>query len=468
MEKIKIYNTLSGKKEFLKPLKGKQINLFVCGPTVYDFSHIGHARTYVIFDCFVKYLTHQGFNVFYLQNITDVDDKIIVRAREKGVTPKDLAEAFGKEHLKDMKLLGITSVNKYAKVTDHIKEIISQINRLAEKNYTYKLADGIYFDISMFKNYGKLSGRTVLQAEDSVSRIDYSTLKKNRGDFCLWKFNNGSDGEPSWPAPFGMGRPGWHIEDTAITEKFFGVQYDIHGGARDLIFPHHEGEVTLMESISDKKPLARYWMHTGFLTINDQKMAKSEGNSVFIKAFLKRYSVQQLRFFIAKNFWRQPMNYSESSMVEVKAALEKIEEFVRKIKNQKTKGKIISQAAKIRSYKEEFWDALADDFNTPKAFGVLFELIKAINKVLDENTLGKKDADAIYALFEEINRIFNIIDFKNLKQLVVTNEVKKIMQERESYRKAQDWEKADQARGELEKYGLTVQDTKEGQVLKKI
>ncbi len=461
---IKIYNTLTRKKELLKPLKGKQINFFVCGPTVYDFSHIGHARTFIIFDCFAKYLTSRGFDVFYLQNITDIDDKIIARAKEKGVLPKDLAEAFTQEHLKDMKLIGITSVKKYAKATDYIKEIISQITRLQEKGYAYQLEDGIYFDISQFKNYGKLSGRTTLQAEDGVSRIDYSKNKKNRGDFCLWKFS--IEGEPFWPSPFGNGRPGWHIEDTAITETFFGAQYDIHGGAQDLIFPHHEAEVAQMEAISGKQPLASIWMHVGFLNTGEQKMSKSLGNFVTIEAFLKRYSLHQFRFWIAKNLWHSPIHYSEETMADVKSALEKIEEFLRKIKVIKVKGK--TQSVKIKKYKEAFWAALADDFNTPKAFAVIFEMIKEVNKVLDKNGLGQKDAKNIFNFFEEINKIFNIIDFKKLRQSNIPLEVKRLMAERETARKNSEWQKADEARLEMEKYGYTVQDTKGGQVLKKI
>src|SRR3989344_1349468 len=224
---IKIYNTLSGKKELLKPINGKRINLF---------------------DCFAKYLKAVGYDVFYLQNITDIDDKIIARAKEKGVSPKDLAEAFTKEYFKNMKALQVDSVKKYAKATDYIKEIIQQVTILQEKGFVYGLEDGLYFDISKFKGYGKLSGRTALPAEDSVSRIDYSKNKTTRGDFCVWKF--AAEYDPSWPSPFGAGRPGWHIEDTAITETFFGPQYDIHGGGRDLMFPHHEAEITQMEAIS--------------------------------------------------------------------------------------------------------------------------------------------------------------------------------------------------------------------------
>ena len=435
---------------------------------MYDFSHIGHARTYIIFDCFVKYLVSLGYEVFYLQNITNVDDKIIAKAKEKGVPPTDLATAFEKEYLKDMKVLGVTSVNKYARATDYIPEIISQINRLAKKGYVYQLTDGIYFDISKFKGYGKLSGRTSLQAEDSVSRIDYSTHKKNRGDFCLWKFSENMEGEPVWNSPFGKGRPGWHIEDTAITEKFFGAQYDIHGGGRDLIFPHHEAEITQMEAVSGKKPMTQYWMHTGFLTINGQKMSKSLNNSIFIPDFLKRNSVQHLRFWIAKNLWSSPIDYSESVMIEVKSALEKIEEFLRKLKTIKTTVKASPQAVLIKKAEVNFYESLADDFNTPKAFAVFFDLIKEINKLFDTGAFTKKDANAAYTFFLGVNKIFNIIDIKKLSKPSIPREVLVLAKQREEFRKAQDWQKADKIRQELEKYGYVVQDTADGPVLKKI
>ncbi len=467
---LRLYNTLSREKELFKPLKGKKVNFFVCGSTVYDFSHIGHARTYIIFDCFAKYLKFSGYTVYYLQNITDVDDKIIARAREKGVLPKDLALAFEKEHLKDMKALGITSVKKYARATDYIPQIISQVQRLVKKGFAYQLADGMYFDISKFAGYGKLSGRSVLQAEDSISRIDYSADKKNRGDFCLWKFNDGSNNEPSWPAPFGSGRPGWHIEDTAITEKFFGAQYDIHGGARDLIFPHHEAEVAQMEAVSGKAPLAKYWMHTGFLTIEEQKMSKSVGNFIKIDDFLQRYSVYQLRFLIAKNLWRSPMNYSEAAIIEVKSTLEKMEEFLRKLKSQNTKGKNADQNPKVttdllKKAREDFYAALDDDFNTPQAFAILFDLIRDVNTILSHNKVIKKEASEIVKFFMEINKIFNIIDASKLKQSTIPTEVKKLLDTRQQHRLAAEWQKADEVRQEIEKYGYTVQDSKEGQVI---
>ncbi|MEK7540911.1 MAG: cysteine--tRNA ligase [Patescibacteria group bacterium] len=463
---LKIYNTLSGKKEKFKPIKGKKINLFVCGVTVFDFSHIGHARTYILFDSFVKYLKQIGFNVFYLQNITDLDDKIITRAREKGVEPKSLALAFEKEYLKAMKDLGVNSVTKYARATSYIKEIISQIKKLMDKGYAYKIDDdGIYYDISKFKNYGKLSGRTVLAAEDSVSRIDYSKDKKNRGDFCLWKFRQ-EEAELSWPSLFGKGRPGWHIEDTAITEKFFGSQYDIHGGGRDLIFPHHEAEISQMEAISGKKPFVRYWMHTGFLTVNGQKMSKSLGNFMTISDFLKRYSSQQLRFLLVKNLWRSPINYSESIMIEVRLSLEKIEEFLRKLQTN-PKSKILNSKL-IKDFKINFYKELDDDFNTPKAFAVMFEFIKKINELLDKDLISKKEADEIYNFFEKINNIFGIIDFKKIKKPTMPLEIKKLINARKKYRNEQNWQKADEIRIEIEKQGYLVEDTKTGQIIKNI
>ncbi|MDO8486464.1 MAG: cysteine--tRNA ligase [Candidatus Staskawiczbacteria bacterium] len=463
---LKIYNTLSRKKEKFVPLKKGRVNLFVCGPTVYDFPHMGHAKTYIIFDSFVKYLKEIGFNVFYLQNITDIDDKIIAQAREKGVLPKNLALAFENQYLKSMKNLGIHSVTKYAKATSHIKEIINQVKRLLNKGYAYELEDGIYYDISKFKNYGKLSGRTILEAEDAVSRIDYSKNKKNRGDFCLWKFNE-NENEPSWPSPFGKGRPGWHIEDTAVAEKFLGTQYDIHGGGLDLIFPHHEAEIAQMEAISGKRPFVRYWMHTGFLTINGQKMSKSLKNIVVIDDFLKRYSCQQLRFLVVKNLWKSPFDYSESSMIEVKSALEKIEEFLRKIKYAKlikSENKVIRN--KFKKTKTDFYKELDDDFNTPQAFAVIFNFIKETNKFLEKDFISIKLSKEIYTFFEKINQIFGIIDFKKIKKPSMPSDVKKLINIREKYRKEKNWQKADEIRLEIEKKGYLIEDTKDGQIIK--
>ena len=470
---LKICNTLTRKKEIFKPRKSKKVNIFVCGPTVYDYAHIGHARTYIAFDVIVKYLRKKGYNVFYLQNITDIDDKIINRAKEEEVSWKELARSFEREYKKDVKNLGINSISKYARATEHIKEIISQVERLLKKGFAYQIEDGIYYDISKFKDYGKLSGRTALQAEDAVSRIDNSKKKKNKGDFCLWKFWSGKDWEPKWRSPWGYGRPGWHIEDTAITEKYFGPQYDIHGGARDLIFPHHEAEIAQMEAISGKKPLVKYWLHTGFLTINGQKMSKSLGNFITVKDFLKKYSPRILRLFIIKTHYRSPIDYSEKAISQVQNEIERIDEFVDKIQNAKLKVKNFHSCLlagksklKIDKFKNKFEKAMEDDFNTPKAMAIIFELIREVNPLLDQGTIDKRAIKEILEFLKSVDEIFGFI-FER-KKAKIPEKIKKLAQRRAKLRKEKKWKEADRVREEIKKLGYEIQDTPLGTKIKKL
>jgi cysteinyl-tRNA synthetase len=461
---LKVYNTLSRKKEVFKPRKRKRVNLFVCGITPYDFAHLGHARTYIVFDMIVRYLREKGYNLFYLQNITDIDDKIINRAKEEKIFWKDLSRKFEKEYLKDIKNLNINSVNRYARATDYIKEIISQVERLLKKGFAYQLKDGIYYNISKFKDYGKLAGRTILQAEDSVSRIDEDKKKKNKGDFCLWKFSKPN--EPTWQASFGNGRPGWHIEDTAITEKFFGPQYDIHGGAQDLIFPHHEAEIAQMETISGKKPLVKYWLHSGFLTIRGQKMSKSLKNFITIKDFLIKNSPRVLRLLIIKSHYRSPIDYNENLIIQTKKELEKIDEFVKKIQNSKFKIQNYNSKLKISKFQKQFELAMNDDFNTPKAIAVLFDLINKENSLITKNLLSKTDAKNILDFLKKVDKIFDFIFWKKSKEKI-SNSVLKLVKEREKNRKKGDWQKADYLREKIKKLGYLIEDTKKGFKIKK-
>jgi len=440
---MKLYNTLTGKKETFKSQRDKKINLFVCGPTVYDYTHLGHARTYVAFDVMAKYLKEKGYDVFYLQNITDIDDKIIQRAKEKNTTVKELAKFFEKEYLKDMKALKVNSITKYARATDYYKEILSQVKRLKSKGFAYETSDGIYYDISKFKNYGKLSGRTVLQAEDAVSRIDESVEKKNKGDFCLWKF-----GQPD--------RPGWHIEDTAIAEKFFGTQYDMHGGAKDLIFPHHEAEIAQMEAISGKSPMVKYWIHTGFLTVNRKKMSKSLGNFITIQDFIKKYSPRILRFLIAKNYYRSPMDYTEASVAQAKKELARIDEF---ISRGRTSPLILGEVRppNIRKYEKAFEQAMDDDFNTPKAMACIFDLMKE----------QKTNSADILKFLKKIDRVLGFIFWPEPK-ITTPPELLSLAEQRQQYRKNGDWQKADQIRKNIMELGWQVEDTKDGPKLKRV
>ncbi|MDP1538706.1 MAG: cysteine--tRNA ligase [bacterium] len=459
---LKLYNTLSRRKETLRPRKDKKINLFVCGITPYDFAHIGHARTYIAFDAIVKYLREKGVNVFYLQNITDVDDKIIQRAKERNIIPRKLARQFEKEYLNDMKALKIDSVTKYARATDHIREIISQVERLLKKGFAYQIEDGIYYDISKFKNYGRLSKRTVLQAEDAVSRIDESKEKRNKGDFCLWKFSK--TGEPKWSSPWSDGKPGWHIEDTAITEKYLGPQYDIHGGARDLIFPHHEAEIAQMEAISGKKPLVKYWLHSGFLTVRGQKMAKSLGNFITIRDFLKKNPARLLRLLIIKNHYRSPLDYAENLVLQTKRELEKIDEFIGKIQSTKFKNKSKFQ---ILKFERDFEKAMEDDFNTPKAIAAIFELINKGNSLIDQNKLTKSDAKDILEFLKRVDRTFNFIFWKKKKEKIPLK-LLSLAKQRQRYREQGQWQKADELRKRIKELGFWVEDTKEGPKIKQI
>ncbi len=467
---LKVYNTLSRKKESFRPRKDKKVNLFVCGPTVYDLSHLGHARTYVVFDVITKYLREKGYDVFYLQNVTDIDDKIINRAKEKKISPQKLASDFKREYLKDMKTLKIDAVSEYARATKYVKEIISQVERLLKKHYAYQIKDGIYYDISKFKRYGRLSKRTALQAEDAVSRIDEAKEKKNKGDFCLWKFSKPD--EPKWKSPWGEGRPGWHIEDTAITEKHFGPRYDIHGGAKDLIFPHHEAEIAQMEAISGKKPLVKYWFHSGFLTVKGQKMAKSLGNFITIRDFLKENPARLLRLLIIKTYYRSPVDYNETMLSQTKKEMERIDEFLDKLKNQKNTALLAIRDPKliknlISKTKKEFEKAMQDDFNTPQAVAAIFNLVTEGNYLIAQNKVGPKDARRILKLLKEIDKVFNFIFWKKPKE-TFSAQLLNLVGQREECRKKGLWQKADELRKKIKELGYWVQDTKEGPKIKKI
>lgn len=460
---LKIFNTISNKKEILKPPRRGRLKFFVCGPTVYDYSHIGHARTYIAFDAVVKYLRSQGHKVFYLQNITDIDDKIINRAKEKKISWKKLSVNFEKEYLKDIKAIGITSVTKYAKATAHIKEVINQVKKLIKKGFAYEISDGIYYDISKFHDYGKLSRRTALQAEDAVSRIDDTKEKRNKGDFCLWKFSKLD--EPKWP--FGKlsvkdGRPGWHIEDTAITEKFFGPQYDIHGGAVDLKFPHHESEIAQQEAASGKKPFVKIWLHTGFLLVNGEKMSKNLGNFITIRNFLKKYPAEILRFIILSHHYRSPINYNETLANNAAKPIETIREFLEKLK---LASNVKRQASKIKinikKYEKLFNQAMDDDFNTPKALAVIFNLIASLQDKIWQ--INSNQAKAVNRFINEKLSIFGI----KIKSAKIPLKIKDLAKQREKLRINKQFIPADRLRKEIESLGYIIEDTSFGPLVRK-
>lgn len=451
-----IYNTLTEKKEIFKK-SDKRLKLFVCGPTVYNDSHIGHARTYVAFDVIADFLRSRGHKLFYLQNITDIDDKIINRANNEKKSAKKIADIFTKEYLKDMKTLEIKSVNKYAPASKYIKEIRNQIKQLIKKGCAYKTSSGVYFEIKKFTDYGKLSKQN-LDALRPGWRIEPDSEKKDLLDFALWKFQK-HDYEPSWPSPWGNGRPGWHIEDTAITEKYFGPQYDIHGGAIDLKFPHHESEIAQQESASNQKPMVKIWMHTGFLLMNGEKMSKSLGNFITIKDFLKDYSSNILRYLITSHHYRSPINYTERLVLNSENALKNLTEFLAKLTLTGKTGD--NQIVDIKRYETRFNAAMEDDFNTPAAIAVIFDLINEINPKIWK--LKAKNAKIITKWIKNKLSTFKI----SLKMPKIPLKIKLLAKKRELCRGNRQFIRADDLRKNIEALGYSIEDTPAGPLILK-
>ena len=450
---MKIYSTLTKTVEEFVPINGMNVNLFVCGPTVYDYPHLGHAKTYIQFDFVVRYLRWRGYDVTYLQNITDIDDKIINRANENGFKWNELSRKFEEIYIEDMKSLGNTSVNKYARATDYISQIVKQVQTLIDKGFAYKTTDGIYFEVAKFKDYGKLSKRTEVKENDSLSRIDEDKEKRGWNDFCLWK--NYKEGEPFWETELGKGRPGWHIEDTAITETEFGPQYDIHGGAVDLIFPHHEAEISQMEAVSGKVPLVKYWMHTGFLNINSEKMSKSKENFITIREALKLYDFRVIRYLFLNTHYRSEIDFSELTLIQAQNSVEKLNIFVNSIDKNFDDSEHTDLINKIKS---EVIEALDNDFNAPIAWAAIYEGVRQFNIA---GKLGKN----VFRFFEELNSIFEVIDFSKLE---VPEDILKLAKERTDAKSAKDWAKADELREKIKTLGYLVEDFKNDCKIRKL
>ncbi len=427
---------------------------------MYDFSHVGHARTYIIFDMFVKYMRAQGYKVYYLQNITDIDDKIIHRAHKENTTAKKVAEKYEKEYYKDMEILGIDSVDKYARAGDYMEEIIRQIKKLMQKGYAYETENGVYFRVSKFKDYGKLSRQHLKKVKD----IEEDPEKENHLDFSLWK--KSKPGEPARKSPWGKGRPGWHIEDTAITHKEFkSPQYEIHGGARDLIFPHHEAEIAQIEAAYGKKPMVKFWMHTGFLQIKKEKMSKSLDNYITIRDALKDYSPETLRMFFTTRHYRSPINYDPDKLNEAQANEERLTEFWAKLFSGEFKDKNKKKNARIQTIQENFWANLKDDFNTPKATAELFKLVNLVYKT---KKIGEADEKSIKSFLKKVNKIFNIVDENAVSaENKVPHEIKEMVARREELRRNKKFKEADELREKLRSRGYIIEDTEKGAKIKR-
>ncbi len=445
---ITIYNTMTRRKEPLAPINPGSVTMFVCGPTVYDLSHVGHGKTYTQFDLVARYLRHSGYQVTYAQNITDVDDKIIRRAAEVGVEPRELAARYEREYLRDMAALGNDSIDVHPRAHDYIEQICHQVKALIARGHAYQLEDGWYFDLSTFPNYGKLSGRTEVRPEDAVSRVDENINKRNPGDFALWKARK--PGEPYWESDLGAGRPGWHIEDTAITETLFGPQYDLHGGAIDLIFPHHEAEIAQMEAASGLSPLVRCWMHAGFLRVDGAKMGKSVGNFLTIRDALARLDSRVLRFAFLSQHYRSEMELNDATVENSAGALARIDNFVRSIDHSRQRD---PDPGLLRETRQQFYEQLDDDFDTPAALATLFEHIRRQNRM--DSPPGRQT----YEFLTEVDAIFQVL---LAVEEPVDPAIASKVAERQRLRSEKRYAEADAIRNELLAQGIVLEDAPTG------
>lgn len=444
-----IYSTLTRSKENFETMNKNRVNFFVCGPTVYDDAHIGHGRTYISFDTIKRYLEYSGYAVFYIQNITDIDDKIINRSKESGIPAHDIARKFEKRYIEDMAKLNVTGVNLFARATDHLDEIIDQIQRLIDKGFAYESDDGVYFEIEKFEEFGKLSNRKVDEMESHRELAE--TTKKSEQDFALWKKRENVD-EPTFPSPWGDGRPGWHIEDTAITEYYFGEQYDVHGGGLDLIFPHHEAEITQMEAVSGKSPMVKYWLHTGFLNVNGEKMSKSLHNFITIRELLKDWDADTFRFFVLSTHYRSPIDFSKDSLHQSEKSLEKIKKFYTALDVEVSDVESDLEALKVA--KEEFFGSMDDDFNTPKAIASLFVLINDCKNI----DLSDDDKAAIKSFLDDVSQILGI-DFTLEETFAGSDDLFDLITDvRSELRAAKQYELSDKIRDELINLGYEISD----------
>ena len=451
---LKIYNTLTRSKQEFKPIEAGKIGMYVCGVTVYDLCHIGHARTFVNFDVIVRYLRYSGYDVKYIRNITDIDDKIIKRANERGISAHDLAEQFIVEMHKDFDALNIKRPDIEPKATDNITEIVNFVQKLIDNQHAYVAENGdVLFDINSFKEYGKLSGQKLDELQ-AGARIEVEKTKHNPLDFVLWKMSK--PGEPSWESPWGAGRPGWHIECSAMNNKYLGKEFDIHGGGSDLIFPHHENEIA-QSCCANKTPYVHYWMHSGMVMINEEKMSKSLNNFFTIRDVLETYDAETIRFFLLSGQYRSPLNYSQENLDKARAALNRLYTTLRDTQ-------AVLPDSTEDEYTAKFKEYMDDDFNTPGAISVLFDLAKQINKESGET------AQKLAGRLKQLASVLGILEQDPNKFLTTgakdddVEQIEALIKQRNEARKQKNWALADEARDKLKQMHIELEDGPQGTV----
>ena len=462
---IRIYNTLSKKKEDFVPLEEGKVRMYVCGPTVYNFIHIGNARPMIVFDTVRRYLEHKGYEVNFVSNFTDVDDKIIKKAIEEGVPAEEISQRYIAECKKDMEGMNIKPATTHPLATQEISGMIEMISELIEKGYAYEKNGTVYYRTRKFAEYGKLSHKNLddLQGGNRSLLVSGEDEKEDPLDFVLWKPKK--EGEPAWQSPWGEGRPGWHIECSVMSKKYLGEQIDIHGGGEDLIFPHHENEIAQSEACSGKC-FSRYWMHNAFLNIDNRKMSKSLGNFFTVREIGEKYDLQVLRFFMLNAHYRSPLNFSADLMESSKNALERILTAVENLKYvaehaslQEMTEEEVLKLEETKKFEENFDDSMDDDFNTADAIAAVFDLVKFANTNVAEGS-SKAFADALRGKIQSLCDILGIITEK--KAELLDADIEQLIEERQAARKAKNFARADEIRNELLEKGIVLEDTREG------
>lgn len=478
-----VYNTLTGEKEKFEPLEAGTIRMYVCGITAYDLCHLGHARSAVVFDTIVRYFRYKGYKVTYIKNFTDIDDKIIARAQLEQQSTEKIAETYIQAFYDDMDKLGVMHADIEPKATEHIQDIIHIIERLIEKKAAYAVGGDVFFNVSAFQHYGKLSGRETT-GRMSGARVDVDMRKQHPDDFVLWKTSK--EGEPKWKSPWGYGRPGWHIECSAMSMRYLGESFDIHGGGADLIFPHHENEIAQSEALTEKL-FVKYWMHNGFITVNREKMSKSLGNFFTIREILKKFDPEVVRFFLLSTHYRNPIEFSDDQLKESEATLDRYYSTVIRIQDfLKQKGKDIPVTSDEEKFKEtaeafikKYEEAMEDDFNTALALGHIFELIRQINRFLDTKPKSKRGQEVVQKVQSYLNTAGGILNLfhrspamwylalKDIKGIPISKEgIEQKIKDRSESRKQKDWARADRIREELHQLGILLEDKPDGTIWK--
>ena len=476
---LRIYNTLSRKKEDFEPVTPGNVRMYVCGPTVYDSNHIGHARSVVVFDMVARYLRSLGLKVTYVRNFTDVDDKIINRANELDTSWETIAENYIEEFYTDMDALKVERADIEPKATEHIEKMIQLTEDLIRNNHAYQVDGDVYFSVESFPSYGKLSGRR-LEDMEAGARVDVDERKRNPFDFALWK--SSKPDEPAWDSPWGKGRPGWHIECSAMGSEYLGETMDIHGGGKDLIFPHHENEIAQSEAAFGTS-FVKYWMHHGMVNINQEKMSKSLGNFLLVKDILKSYHPEMIRLFLLSKHYRSPIDFTEQAMAEAGSGLDKIYALLDRINKIMDLPPAADGSTKEGEYWKRFCEAMDDDFNSAKGTGILFDAVRSLNRMLDENesNLSSDLKESIQRGYSDILNIGDILGILNEapadylndqkvkgleKEAIDPDFVEALIQKRNAARDAKDWAMADQIRNQLTEMNIILEDRSDGTIWK--